>query len=78
MHMKNPNIPAMHFNTRYIYTSYGWFGGGMDFTPCVKDLGEKKWLHSMLKKHAICIIKITTLNTKNGVINIFIYHIEKK
>ena len=50
MHMKNPNIPAMHFNTRYIYTSYGWFGGGMDFTPCVKDLGEKKWLHSMLKK----------------------------
>ena len=42
MHMKNPNIPAMHFNTRYIYTSYGWFGGGMDFTPCVKDLKVKK------------------------------------
>ena len=27
MHMKNPHIPAMHFNTRYIYTSHGWFGG---------------------------------------------------
>ena len=26
MHMKNPHVPAMHFNTRYIYTSHGWFG----------------------------------------------------
>ena len=37
MHMKNPHIPAMHFNTRYIYTSYGWFGGGIDITPCIND-----------------------------------------
>ena len=36
MHMKNPHIPAMHFNTRYICTSHGWFGGGMDITPCIK------------------------------------------
>ena len=50
MHMKNPNIPAMHFNTRYIYTSFGWFGGGMDITPCIKDLKEKKWFHKELKK----------------------------
>ena len=35
--MKNPHVPAMHFNTRYIYTSHGWFGGGMDVTPCLKD-----------------------------------------
>ena len=27
MHMKNPHVPAMHFNTRYIYTSHGWFSG---------------------------------------------------
>ena len=37
MHMKNPFVPAMHFNTRYIYTSHGWFGGGIDVTPCFKD-----------------------------------------
>ena len=50
MHMKNPHVPAMHFNTRYIYTSFGWFGGGMDVTPCIKDLKEKKWFHKELKK----------------------------
>ena len=50
MHMKNPHIPAMHFNTRYIHTSFGWFGGGMDITPCIKDLKEKKWFHKELKK----------------------------
>ncbi len=50
MHMKNPHIPAMHFNTRYIYTTFGWFGGGIDITPCIKDEKERKWLHSELKK----------------------------
>ena len=50
MHMKNPFVPAMHFNTRYIYTSHGWFGGGMDVTPCFKDEKLKRWLHKSLKK----------------------------
>ena len=50
MHMSNPNIPAIHFNTRFIYTTYGWFGGGMDVTPCIKDLKEKSLIHKELKK----------------------------
>ena len=50
MHMKNPHIPAMHFNTRYIYTTFGWFGGGIDMTPCIKDANEKKWFHNELQK----------------------------
>ena len=49
MHMKNPHVPAMHFNTRYIQTSYGWFGGGIDITPCIKDEKLKKWFHREIK-----------------------------
>ena len=50
MHMRNPHIPAIHFNTRFIHTTHGWFGGGMDVTPCIQDLKEKSFLHSELKK----------------------------
>ncbi|MDC3391294.1 oxygen-dependent coproporphyrinogen oxidase [Candidatus Pelagibacter sp.] len=50
MHMKNPLIPAMHFNTRYICTTQDWFGGGMDLTPSIKDKNEKKEFHKILKK----------------------------
>ena len=50
MHMKNPFVPAMHFNTRYIFTSHGWFGGGMDVTPCFKDEKLKRQIHKNLKK----------------------------
>ena len=50
MHMKNPLIPAMHFNTRYICTTQNWFGGGMDVTPSKTDSKEKKDFHQILKK----------------------------
>tara|TARA_Y100001935_G_C17236688_1_gene473404 strand:- start:244 stop:1071 length:828 start_codon:yes stop_codon:yes gene_type:complete len=50
MHMKNPNIPAMHFNTRYICTTQDWFGGGIDITPSINDKNEKKEFHKILKK----------------------------
>ena len=49
MHMKNPSIPAMHFNTRYICTTQDWFGGGMDVTPSKIDKKEKKEFHETLK-----------------------------
>ena len=49
-HMKNPKIPAIHFNTRFIVTSKEWFGGGMDVTPSHEDFKERKILHQSLKK----------------------------
>jgi coproporphyrinogen III oxidase len=52
-HMKNPKMPAIHFNTRFIVTSKEWFGGGMDVTPSHKDGKEKLFIHNMLKK--VCL-----------------------
>jgi coproporphyrinogen III oxidase len=57
-HMKNPKIPAFHFNTRFIVTSKEWFGGGMDATPSFSDKKERMFIHQKLK--TIC-----KLNNKN-------------
>jgi coproporphyrinogen III oxidase len=48
-HMKNPKIPALHFNTRFIVTSKNWFGGGMDATQSINDIKEKKLFHNKIK-----------------------------
>ena len=49
-HMKNPKVPAFHFNTRFITTTKFWFGGGMDMTPSIQDINQKKQFHTELKK----------------------------
>ena len=49
LHPHNPNIPSMHFNTRFLVTTKQWFGGGMDLTPCLNFENEKASFHKGLK-----------------------------
>ncbi len=49
-HMRNPHVPAVHMNTRYLTTTKHWFGGGADLNPALPVESDTKLFHDRLKR----------------------------
>jgi coproporphyrinogen III oxidase len=51
-HMQNPQVPAVHMNTRMFWTPGAWwFGGGSDLNPCIEYDADTEAFHAVLKDH---------------------------
>lgn len=49
-HMVNPQVPAVHMNTRFLVTTKRWFGGGADLNPPLPIAEDTADFHAELKK----------------------------
>jgi coproporphyrinogen III oxidase len=51
LHPKNPFVPVVHMNVRYLEAGDAtWFGGGMDLTPCKPFEEDTRHFHRVLQK----------------------------
>ena len=48
-HMRNPHVPAVHMNTRFLTTTKAWFGGGADLNPPIPYAEDTEEFHAAMQ-----------------------------
>ena len=49
-HMRNPQAPAVHMNTRMFWTPHAWwFGGGADLNPAIEHVADTRHFHAQMQ-----------------------------